>query len=396
MAHHQEGGYAQPAKMVNAVHRTQTWQHPDAFDPTPIDQNISVYYGDMVYGRVSFAIIADRMFKSGPKGKVYVGKGRPDWFQDPNIPVESLDKPELVLLGKRQLKFLESWAQDWRNADMKILLSQTIFCNLANYHGGGKTYVIADLDSNGWPQSGRQRALRAIRKSGAFHIAGDQHLPSLIQYGIDRYRDAGWAFCVPSICAGYPRSWQPDKEGRPVTNRPPDGLPNTGDYLDGFKNRVTVYAVGNPAEKNRGGRLNTSHDKSSGYGIVRANKQQRTFEVECWRLLFDAANTKPADQFPGWPRTVSMSDGYGSNPAAYLPALKISGAENPVIQIINDTSGEIEYTRRIKGVTCRPGVSAKGAYTIKVMDTAGKKHTTLKYIKPIDRNSTEELRIHLD
>ena len=77
MPEHSAGGYAQPAAMVNAVHRTQTGHHPDAFDPTPIQQGISVYYGDMLYGRVGFAIIADRMFKSGPKGKVNEWKGRP-------------------------------------------------------------------------------------------------------------------------------------------------------------------------------------------------------------------------------------------------------------------------------------------------------------------------------
>ena len=28
--------------------------------------------------------------------------------------------------------------------------------------------------------------------------------------------------------------------------------------------------------------------------------------MECWRLLIDAANPKPTDQFPGWPKTMRI------------------------------------------------------------------------------------------
>ena len=34
--------------------------------------------------------------------------------------------------------------------------------------------LAADCDSNGWPQSGRNRALREMRKGFALHLAGDQ------------------------------------------------------------------------------------------------------------------------------------------------------------------------------------------------------------------------------
>ncbi|HIE97506.1 MAG TPA: twin-arginine translocation pathway signal, partial [Fuerstia sp.] len=55
-----KGGYREPARMVNVVHKTCAAHHPDYFDPTPCAQNISVYYGDMVYGNVGFAILGDR------------------------------------------------------------------------------------------------------------------------------------------------------------------------------------------------------------------------------------------------------------------------------------------------------------------------------------------------
>jgi hypothetical protein len=87
-----KGGYIQPARMVHAVHKTHVAHHPDAFDPTPIKQNISAYYGDMVYGGVSFAILADRMFKSGPE-KVDTGSGRADHVTDRNSIVPSSISP---------------------------------------------------------------------------------------------------------------------------------------------------------------------------------------------------------------------------------------------------------------------------------------------------------------
>ena len=46
----------------------------------------------------------------------------------------------------------------------------------STYHSSRKTFYYADFDANGWPQTGRNRALRAMRKAFAFHIAGDQHL----------------------------------------------------------------------------------------------------------------------------------------------------------------------------------------------------------------------------
>ncbi len=373
IAEHARGGYAMHKDFVNAIQRTQTSHHPDPFDPAPVQQGIGVYYGDMVYGRISFAVIEDRKFKSGPEGNVNTWKGRPDHVRDPKIDPATLDKKGLKLLGERQLKFLDAWTQDWRGADMKMVCSQTIFVNLANYHGAGQQYLVADLDSNGWPQTPRDNALRAIRRGFAFHYAGDQHLPSLVQYGVDDWGDAGYAFCVPSIAAGYPRSWRPDQEGRPVQNRPKTGLPNTGEYKDGLGNLVTVHAIGNPAAKNRRPVLELLHDKSSGHGIVRLNKKNRTIKVECWRLLFDAANPQPEDQFPGFPHTIAMQDNYGRKAAAYLPELNVQGASNPVVSIADGKTGEHVYTLRINGEKFRPKVFSAGQYTVTVTDDSQEK-----------------------
>ena len=55
-----DGGYVMPPSFVNMVQRTQTSHLPDPYNPTPVEQGISVYYTSMNYGGVSFAIIEDR------------------------------------------------------------------------------------------------------------------------------------------------------------------------------------------------------------------------------------------------------------------------------------------------------------------------------------------------
>ena len=379
MKDHDTGGYAQPAQMVLAVHRTQCSHHPDLVDPEPIKQGITPIHTDMLYGRVSFAIVMDRMFKSGPKGKVNYWKGRADHVPDPKFDPKSIDLPGLTLLGERQLNFLKDWTRDFKGADAKCVLSQTIFVNLANYHGGNKMYLVADLDSNGWPQTPRNNAIKEFRKGYAFHFAGDQHLPSLIHYGVDDWNDSGFAFCVPSIAAGYPRSWIPDKEGKPVRNRVAG--PNTGEYLDGLHNKVTVWAIGNPAEVNRKGVINTLHDKSSGYGIVRFRKDECKIDMECYRLQIDPNNLKPEDQFPGWPKTIDITENYGKQAAAYLPTLEFTGIKMPVVQVFDAATGEHIYSLRVCTNSFRPKVFKPGVYNVKVGNPDTGDMKTLKNLK---------------
>lgn len=390
LAEHERGGYVQHADFVNVVHRTQCGNLPDPFDPTPLEQNISVYYTDLVYGKVGFAVIADRMFKSGPKGTVSAWEGRPDHLKDPKFDVAKLDKAGLELLGKRQEKFLDQWGADWKGVHLKCVLSQTIFCNLANYHGPKQEYLVADLDSGGWPQSGRNRALDLMRRCFALHLAGDQHLASLVHHGIDAPGDAGWSFCVPSIANFYPRSWQPDKEGLPIKNRPEHGLPNTGNYLDGFKNHIRVHAIGNPEPTYRKGRLPGLHDKASGYGVVRFDIQSRTVTMECYRLLVDVR--KPGNhQFPGWPQTIHMLDNYGRKPTGDLPMLTVRGMNEPVVQVVDEKSKEVVYTLRLQTPNFRPMVFSPGPFTVHVGELGTEQVRTFKGVIPMKKKKGGEL-----
>jgi hypothetical protein len=267
---------------------------------------------------------------------------------------------------------------------MKCVLSQTVFAGTAHIHHGRR--LLADLDCNGWPQTGRNKALEAMRRGFAFHIAGDQHLATVVHYGIDNWRDAGFAFCVPSIVNYYPRIWRPlEKPVNPVKSP----LEHTGDYLDGLGNRVTMHAYANP--KKFVAKLDRVNSTASGHGIVRFNKKSRKIAIECWPRFVDV--TEPtARQFPGWPVTVSQFDNDGRAPAAWLPALEFEGITDPVVQVIDDADGGILYTIRVQGNAFRPEVFKQGKYTIRVGEPPGQMQV-LKGISSIPEGNAASRKI---
>ena len=306
------GGYFEPARMVNAVHRTNVAHHPDPFDPTPSAQGISVYFGEMVYGGVGFAIIADRQWKSGP-GHVKTDGPRADHVINPKFDCSTLDQPGLVLLGERQEEFLKKWAQDWRGHSLKAVLSQTVFAAVATHHGSYDGYLTGDLDSGAWPQTPRNRAIDILRPAMALHINGDQHLATLAQYGVGKQRDSMWSFCTPAIAAGYPRWWRPDDVGMPHANRPKHGFAHTGEFLDGFGNKVYVYAVGNPEVGKAPNRYDKAHEKGSGFGFITFDTARKTYAIDSFRFLIDPTDGKASNQFPGWPVTIHQTENRGEN-----------------------------------------------------------------------------------
>lgn len=358
-------GFAQTVGFVNAVNRTQCAHLPDPFDPTPIEQGMSVWYTKMNYGRISFAIVTDRIFKSSPE-RVATWEGRHDHLVKPLADPKALEVPGLELLGARQEAFLNEWLTDWRGADMKVLLSQTLFANVATHHGNFNDYLFGDLDSGGWPKKARDWAVDLMRKGFVFHLVGDQHVASIVQYGIDDYRDAGYCYCTAALSTGYSRWFRPDEMGTPVANRPAHGHPNTGEYTDAFGNKNYVYAIGNPGNFTRSpNRYETKQVKGSGFGMVILDQKERTITMESWRFLADILNPGQDDQHPGWPLTISQFDNYGRKPVAWLPELVFEGwAELPVVKVTNEQTGELVYIVRVKEMKFRPWVFGEGTYTV--------------------------------
>ncbi len=387
-----DGGYMHPAWFVKMVERTQCTNLPDPYDPTPVEQGINVYYTDMVYGGIGFAIIEDRKFKSGPWDNPFLSAGRPDHVIDPNYNYKGIDLPGKKLLGERQLEFLEHWGEDWNAHTMKMALSQTIFANIATHHGAGLDRIVADLDSNGWPQTGRNRAVDILRRSFSFHMAGDQHLGSLIQHGIDTWDDAFYSFCVPSIANFYPRAWWPEEEGK---DRPEGAPKNMGKHLDGFGNPVTVYAVTNPAsltKKSTGMEPLVLHDRMPGYGIVKMKKSDRTIQIECWPRY---ALPGKDQQYEGWPKTISQFDNYGREAVAYLPEIIVNGVVDPVLQVINEKTNKVEYTVRMLGQRHKAKVFEIGSYTIEISEPETSKKKIIRNLKAERINEDKIIEITL-
>jgi len=355
-----DGGYIYPPEYVNMLQRQQTWHLPDPVDPALVRRGISVYFTRLRVGGIDFAILEDRKFKSGPLGKIPQLGPRPDHIDDPAYDPKSIDVPGLTLLGDRQIRFINEWSADWTGAQMKAVLSQTAFCGAVHLHGTPAGRLLADLDCNGWPQTGRNRALEAIRRAHAVHICGDQHLGVVVKHGIAGWGDGPYAFTSPALVNTiYGRWWHPfdEKPGaNPVANSP---LPWTGDFKDGLGNKISMLAYANPVD------IKDERQRGDGYGIVRFDKRARRITFECWPRFADAIKGD-SGQFAGWPITVSMADNDGRKPRAWLPLLNFSGITDPVVQVIEDKTGDVLYTVRTEGNRFQPAVYAEGRYTVMV------------------------------
>ena len=352
------GGYFYPIPYVNMVQSQQTWHLPDPVDPKKLERGLEVYFTRLRVGGIDFAILEDRKFKTGPDGEIPKMGPRPDHINDPAYNRDAVDLDGLVLLGDRQLNFLSEWSQDWQGAEMKAALSATAFCGAVHIHGRPDSRLLADLDSNAWPQKGRNKALHELRKAMATHLCGDQHLGVVVQHGIDSYLDGPVAFTSPAIVNTiYGRWWKPEDEKpgpRPIPNSP---LPWTGDFEDGLGNKITMHAYANPEDRN------DELKRADGFGVARFNKKDRMITFECWPRFSKVSDGDQA-QFPGWPVTFKMTQNDGRKVQGWLPKLTFTQPKQ-VVQVINEKTKEILYTLRIKGKNFQPKVYDHGNYSVK-------------------------------
>ncbi|MGB7343877.1 MAG: sulfatase-like hydrolase/transferase [Pirellulaceae bacterium] len=285
------GGYPMHPKWVNAVERTQTWHLPDPANVGPWGDGINAYFASLDYGGVSFAILEDRKFKSPPSAVLSKPISNPESDQpnrtlevimDPAFDTNKLDRDNLQLLGEAQEEFVTQWAK--RVADERLLaavFSQSPFVNIGNYD-----VTEGDMDSNGWPQSARNRALRAIAPAQAVMISGDIHFGTLHQHGVDDWGDGPWGFSVPAFASKQNRSWRPSAaaQGREVP-----GVVGSGNHHDRFGNKISVAG--------------TAHGEN-GYGMLLFDKVNRKITMELHTMDGDR---KPSHHdVPGWPLTIEV------------------------------------------------------------------------------------------
>ena len=375
-----DGGYYFSPAYVNGVQAAQTWHLPDPVDPDPVARGIGVYFTDLNIGGVDFAIIEDRKFKTGPNGLVRGTGAKPSHVNDIERDPRVLDVPEAVLLGERQLAFLDTWGRDWTDASFKAVLSQTVFAQAAHlagpglWHGSPSVDLRAkpgnrmkfDFDSNGWPQSGRDRALDAMRRAFATHLCGDQHLATLVHHGVNEWRDAGVSFASPSIVNYFVRRWSPLE---PAVDPIGGALPDLGGYRDNFGNKITMLGYVNPdpdrvIEGDWGPR-------AEGYGLVRFRKSTREITYEVWPRMVDAVSPGAAP-YAGFPVTLTQMDQYGRRAAGYLPTIRVTGHDAPVFMVEDARTGRVVYTVRPGTWEFTPHVfDRSGVYRVTVSGQPG-------------------------
>lgn len=281
------GGYVKSADFVNAVQRVQTGHNPDAYDPTPVQQGITVSYGAFSYGGVSFAFVEDRKFKYGPRAQGPTGP----------TPVE-----QLPILGPRQEAFLEDWVT-MHPGQPKVCLTQTVF---ASVQTDPERQPLRESDSASYPEA-RNRALGIIKRARAVMVSGDQHLSSVVRHGVTSFEDGPVQFVGPAGGTAYQRWF----EAEGLAN--PGDTPHTGDFTDAWGNKAKVLAVANPkvtlAEYQQaypGQRgIGDRALKSEGYAVVFVDKAAGEYVMEAWPWEVDPSAPE-AEPFAGWPVRVAF------------------------------------------------------------------------------------------
>jgi alkaline phosphatase D len=216
-----------------------------------------------------------------------------------------------------------------------------------------------------------------LRRAQAFHIAGDQHIPGVLHYGVDAHGDGSVAFAGPAVNTGYPRWFEPATA--PWTQPKQAGV--TGEFTDSFGHPMTVLAVKNGAVSPRQGDvLQFLDDKSSGIGMVRFDKARRKIRIECWPLLADVSQA--STQMPGWPLEIDVRQNDGRKVTRHLPELNVTGVKQPLIEVTDEASGELVYALRATGPGFRPHVFAPGKYSVRISNPETGKSATLRNLEP--------------
>ncbi len=382
----QDTGYTNPASFINSVHRSQTSHLPDPFDSEPVGNlKLSTYTCSVKWGGIDYAVLSDRQFKSSPALSVPAGQYRNGFALAEGFDPSSDRAPDAHLLGEMQERFLEVWREDWSDqTEMKVVVSQSLFNCLQvrpkNDLSGNEVFnmpfpnspheippgmvLAVDADSNGWPQVARDRAVELLRSALALHITGDQHLASVVQYGVNQPRDAGFSFCVPSVANTWPRRWYPAQPGENHVSGDPL---YTGDYKDGFGNWMSVFAVANPYKT--GVSPESCNDRVPGWGLIRFDTGDRSMILECWPRWEDPTKLG-AKQYSDWPKTINQLDNLGSSSGLRLPALNFKGKAKPVIRVVSEDS-KFQYFLKIPTQDFSPPVQSPGKYMVFYQDKQG-------------------------
>ena len=301
------GGYFMDKDFVNMVTRSQT-SHLPYPKQKRLDNGVINYYTDYKYGNLNFAILEDKKFKSPPsqnKFKVYNG-----FAIEKNITAKDYHNDDFKLLGKKQLEFLKDWSgTSKKQKEFKIILTQSAYASLTTVQDNYTSLknrpakkdsipqkVSPDMDTNGWPKIGRDRALEALQDSSILFISGDQHMGAVIDV-FDSINTNYTFYSVPAIANTWPRMWWPNDDGSNY-NYP------LGKYTDAFGNKINVRAVANPNPN--APNPNYINRKSPGFGIIEFIKKGHKANIHAYPLYFNTSST--LQEFKGWPVEIKLNE----------------------------------------------------------------------------------------
>lgn len=321
------GGYKMSVGFVNAVHQTQTGNLPPPVDPEPCGAGISVWFTSWKYAGIDMAILSDRQFKSAPKALLPESDIRNGWPRNHTkqkpalVNPRELDVPGAELLGARQEAFLARWAEekDAVGTRWRLVFSATPLVTVQTIPSGEFSDSVVpslerprpgeypeddipklDYDSNGWPQTKRDSAVGWITRAGAVHVTGDQHLGSTGQYGREKFNDSAWWISSPATANIWPRRWFPQEPGG---HRRAGEPAFTGEFEDGFGNRMTLHAVANPFDIDR--EPSRLYDKAVGYSISILDRATGHVQLANWPYQAGPSQLAPDNvPYPGWPVTI--------------------------------------------------------------------------------------------
>ena len=100
-----------------------------------------------------------------------------------------------------------------------------------------------------------------------------------------------------------------------------------------------------------------------------------------------------ARQYRGWPRVVDQLENDGREPVGWLPTVEVEDVDDPVVQVIREDTGTVEYTRRLRGSSVRPPVFRDGRYSVRIGEPGTDRWRTLRGLRPsIDPTWTIRVR----
>lgn len=366
--HQQQGGFMASATYINYMENMYTAHLPYTPETDSNLAGIQSISGAVTISGIDFALLESFKFKTAPantinKVEIYNGIPWKRW-----TPTSLLNNTEAQIIGSHQLTYTNKWAEHWGNCYFKVAIMHAPFYQLATYPDSlyyfteypytstinippqeSTDILLKDLSSNGWPGHARDNIVQTLSKANIFSISGNSNIGSVVKYGISYNASGGVNFNTPYVSEANGYRWCPKKTGhdKPANNY-------HGDYLDGFRNRISVWQI------------EASHDTSflKRFGLVSFNKSNGTISSICY--LYTPGGIKNSMQ-----HTISASDNGNTRARYNLPPLVFNNApaNNYVVTIKNNANNKINAVFRAFTDSIPLKVAEKTLYTIMVKNT---------------------------